>query len=206
MVAADGEVPRDRAPEPPVVAQQLGDPGGVDGLAVLVPDRVPVQEGDRVADVLLVQLGDLELREQELGQRDGQRLEGEPAFEGNLVRHAEAADEDVGLASVLLVDEEEPLAPVQCVEGHVRLIAELAQEARACLRRGARGGEIEVLVGPPEGLGETVLRPEHNGDATQQTKRDTLVFGPCEDPAPLFHDVRQGAVHLPTLRHQWELS
>jgi hypothetical protein len=60
--AADGQIASERPPEPPVVAEQLGDAGGVDRFAVLLGQRMLMEERERVANVLVVQLGDLELR------------------------------------------------------------------------------------------------------------------------------------------------
>ena len=59
-----------------------------------------MQECERVADVLLVQLGDLELRQQQFGERHGQGFQSQATFEGDLVGHAEGPDEDVRLSTV----------------------------------------------------------------------------------------------------------
>ena len=67
---------------------------------VVLGDVVLVEERDRVTHVLLVQLDDLELREQQLRQRHRLALRGEPALERDLVTHPERADEHVDLPVV----------------------------------------------------------------------------------------------------------
>src|SRR5829696_4178477 len=142
--AARVEVACDRSPEPPVGATQSGNPAGVDRLAVRIADRVALEEREGVPYVLLVQLRDLQLRQKQLRQRDRDRVDLEPSIERDLVGHGEGAHEDVHLAVVLDVEEEEPLLPVQGVEGDVRLVTlvpeELGRRASPLLRR----DEVEV--------------------------------------------------------------
>src|SRR4029077_15391480 len=68
-IAERGQVVGDRAMEAPVLRAEVGDVRRVHAL-VVVGDLVLQQEGDRVADVLFVQLDDLELCEQQLGERN----------------------------------------------------------------------------------------------------------------------------------------
>ena len=56
------------------------------------------------------------------------RLQLEALGDRDLVRHLEAADEDVDLTLVLVVEEQQPLGPVESVEGHVRLVARAAEQ------------------------------------------------------------------------------
>ena len=126
-MAGDGvEILRDRAPQTPVRRAEVGDARAVERVAVGGADVVAGQQRDCVADVLLVQLDDLQLREQQLGQRDAQAIDLEPALERNLVRHAKGPDEHIDVASMLLVEEEQPLLRVQGVERDVRLVTQPA--------------------------------------------------------------------------------
>ena len=54
---------------PQSLGAELGDAGAVDGVVVVVCDLVAVQQQHGVADVLLVELDDLQLGQQQLGQR-----------------------------------------------------------------------------------------------------------------------------------------
>jgi hypothetical protein len=79
---------------------------------------VRVEEREAVPDAFLVELGDLQLGEEKLGEWDRLLLERQAVTERDLVRHAESGDEDVE-PPVLVVEEEEALVPVQRVEGNV---------------------------------------------------------------------------------------
>src|ERR687897_2804120 len=83
------EVGREGAPQAPVRGAKLGDLGTVYRVAVRLLDRVVVQQREGVTDVLLIELHDLELGEQQLGQRDRNGLECEPLAEWYLVGHPE---------------------------------------------------------------------------------------------------------------------
>src|SRR3954453_11291817 len=97
------DVRGDRAP---VGGAQGGDPRAVDRVAVAVGHLVAMGEEQRVADALLVELDDLQLRQQQLREGDGPVLYLEAIAERDLVAHAERADEDVDLAAVLRFEEE----------------------------------------------------------------------------------------------------
>src|SRR3954469_937002 len=100
------DVRGDRAPQAPVGGAQGGDPRAVDRVAVAVGHLVAMGEEQRVADALLVELDDLQLRQQQLREGDGPVLYLEAIAERDLVAHAERADEDVDLAVVRRVEEE----------------------------------------------------------------------------------------------------
>src|SRR5215211_8328180 len=87
-----------------------------------------VQEGKGVADVLLVELDDLELGKQELRERDGERLHGHTVAEGNLLAHPELTDKHVDLPVVLLVEVQEPLPAVERVEARLGNVSEGLEE------------------------------------------------------------------------------
>ena len=82
------EVRRDRAPEAPVGCAQPRDLGGVHAT-VVVGRFVLVEEDHRVADVLLVQLDDLQLRQEQLGERHRLCVDLEPGLQRNLMAHPE---------------------------------------------------------------------------------------------------------------------
>ena len=111
VVAAGGEIAGQRAPQPPVRAAHLCDTSGVDRVAVALVDSVSVEQRERVADVLLVQLGDLQLRDEQLGERQRVGFQLETRGDGDLMRHLEAAHEDVHLTFVPVVEEQQASVP-----------------------------------------------------------------------------------------------
>ena len=133
---------------PQSAAHKRGNPAGVDRLAVRIADRVALEERERVPDVLLVQLRDLELGQKQLRQRDRDGVDLEPGVERDLVGHGEGAHEDVDLAVVVDVEEEEPLLPVQGIEGDVRLVTLVPEELGGRPRPPFRRDEVEVRVRP----------------------------------------------------------
>ena len=122
------EVGREGAPQAPVGGAQAWRSGQRLPPRRPLPRRVVVQEGEGVADVLLVELDDLELREQELGQRDRERLQGHTLAEGYLVAHPEGADQDVDLPVVLLVEVKQALPAVHRVEPRLRNVSQGLEE------------------------------------------------------------------------------
>ncbi len=126
-----------------------------------------VEKRDAVADILLVQLGDLKLGEEELGQRNRPRLERKTLLEWDLVRHAERRDEDVHLAIVLGVEEEKPLRPVEGVEGNFWLVSEVAEEVGCRARARPCCHEVEVLVGARQRGRNTVGRTQEDRNSAE---------------------------------------
>ena len=63
-VPAALQVCRDRAPQPPLRGTQLCDARAVDAVVVVIAHVVSMEEEHRVANVLLVDLDDLQLGEQ----------------------------------------------------------------------------------------------------------------------------------------------
>ena len=88
---------------------------------------------------------DLQLREQQLGERHASALASSRP-DGDLVAHAERADEDVDLPTVLSSKNSAALA-VHRVERRVRRVAEPAEERCDLARRALRRDEVDVAVG-----------------------------------------------------------
>src|SRR5215212_4055634 len=159
------EVGGEGAPQAPVRGAKLGDLGSVYRLAVALLDRVVVQQREGVADILLVELYDLELGEQQLCQRDRNGLDGEPLAERYLVGHPEGADQDVDLPFVLLVEEKEALLAVDRVESDVWYVAYGVEELLRVRRLALGHDPVQVGVFALEGGVQTVLRPQLTGDS-----------------------------------------
>src|SRR5262245_12633135 len=143
-LAADREVAGQRAPQPPVARAQLRDPGRVDRVAVVLGHRMSAEESAGVADILLVELCDLQLGDQQLSERQREWLQLQALGDRNLVRHLEAADEHVDLTLVLVVEEQQPLGSVESVEGHVGLVARAAEQPLSGPGGALRGDEVDV--------------------------------------------------------------
>jgi hypothetical protein len=146
---------------------------------------VSVQQRVQIAAVLLVELDDLKLGQCELGERDRRGLEREPLVERKVVAHLELVDEDVDLAAVRIVVEEQApgsLEPVECGVGAVSALL----EERGDLRLGRLGGdEIDVLRRALEDGGDPAAAAQLDRHAPEQ---------PGGDGAPL--DLRCEAVRL----------
>ena len=148
-----------------------------------------LEERERVPDVLLVQLRDLELRQQQLGERDRDRIDLEPGVERDLVRHGEGAYEDVDLPVVVDVEEEEPLLPVQGVEGDVRLVTLVPEELGRPARPLPRRDEVEVRVRAPECRQQVARRAEPDCHAAQESQWHVGLRCTCEQSLTLGDDV-----------------
>jgi hypothetical protein len=104
------------------------------------------QERRRVLEVALVDLHHLQLGQQQVGQRERARLERHAVGELERVAQHHAVDEDVELALVAGVPEQQALAPVQRVELPVGLVAQLLQGLRQRPDARVHRGQVEVLV------------------------------------------------------------
>src|SRR5205807_8797543 len=140
------DVHRRRPPQPPVPRAELRDIGDVDAR-VVVREFVPVEKIEDVSLVLLVDSEDLQLREQEIAERN--RLPGgrEPLADRPCVAHLEATDEDVDTPFVRGVVEEQPTVAVEAVELVVALVAERLEQLHGPRPLAAGRDEVDVVVG-----------------------------------------------------------
>ena len=134
------------SPEAPVRRQRLGDDVDVDQVVVVVAEIVLEQERPEVLEVLLVELDDLELREQELGQREGYRVDRETLADVDGVAHAELPDEHVDVAPVGLVVEHEARSSRHRVKALVGRVPEPGEQPGDVARSLAMRDEIEVGI------------------------------------------------------------
>src|SRR5215467_12687484 len=91
----------------PVLAHDVGDVAAVDHALPARPKAVLGQQDDAVDEVVGRELVDLQLGEQQVGDRDGGRVQFQAAVEVHGVGHLQLVEEDVGLeaGAILLVDE-----------------------------------------------------------------------------------------------------
>src|SRR5215469_18974158 len=83
-------------PPTPVIRHYRADPVEPDGAwLVTVADRISRAQVQDVLRVLLVQLNDLKLAEQQIGQVHGQRHPPQPAGELDRVAHVQSVDKNV---------------------------------------------------------------------------------------------------------------
>ena len=107
-----------------------------------------MQEVEDVALVLLVEREDLQLREEQVRERDRPRGDGEPPLERPHVTHLEPADEDVDAPLVLQVVEQQSAVTVQAIELTVALVPELLEQLGDDRAFALRGDEVDVVVRP----------------------------------------------------------
>src|ERR671920_1392771 len=183
------EVGREGAPQAPVGGAQFGNMGSVYRVSVMFVYGMVVQEGEGVADVLLVELDDLELRKQELSQRDGKRLHGHTVPEGDLVAHPEVADEDVDLPVVLLVEVEQPLPAVHRIETCLRNVSKGLEEPLHLGGLTLLCDPIQISVLPLEGGLYAVVRTYFYGHPSKQAKRHVVALGLLGDADGLLDHI-----------------
>src|SRR5215204_3212648 len=190
VTAQSLEVGREGAPQAPVGGAQFGDMGSVYRVSVLLAHGMIVQEGEGVADVLLVELDDLELRKQELSQRDGKRLHGHTVPEGDLMAHPEVADKDVDLPVVLLVEVKQPLPAVHRVETCLRNVSQGLEEPLHLGGLPLLCDPIQVSVLPLEGGLQAVVRAHLYGHPSKQAKCHVPALGLLGDAHGLLDHIR----------------
>src|SRR3979411_324552 len=86
------------------------------------------REAVYVALVSLVQLDDLQLREQQLGQRNGERVVVQAGGDGDRVAHRELTQENIQLAALRVVIEAKPARAADHVDPLVDSIAGLKEQ------------------------------------------------------------------------------
>src|SRR3990172_1089924 len=77
------------SPQPPIVRTQRGDPLLVEHLRVPIAQRMIQYQRTDVPYILLVHLNDLELSQEQLGERQRDRLQLEPVAQRDRVAHVE---------------------------------------------------------------------------------------------------------------------
>src|SRR5215207_1160697 len=184
------EVGREGAPQAPIGGAQFGDMSSVDGVSVLLAHGMVVQQGEGVADVLLVELDDLELRKQKLSERNGKRLHGHTVPEGDLVAHPEVADKDVDLPVVLLVEVKQPLPTVHRIEPRLRNVSQGLEEPLHLGGLPLQRDPIQVSVLPLEGGLQAVVRAYLYSYPSEQAKRHVPTIGLLGDAHGLLDHIR----------------
>ena len=155
------------------------------------PSSWPEQDGVGVGAVLGVQRDDLELRHEQIGQGDRERIAIEVLADRQDVAHLEGVDEDIDLAAVLLVVEEQPARAVHRVERAVGDVAlRLEERPRAPSVPLARD-EIDVADLAHEGRIEICSAVQANGGAADQAHSQAGLVGCRHETACLLHDIGQ---------------
>ena len=106
------------------------------------------------------------------------------------MRHAERTDEDVDLALVRVIEEEQPFLPVQRVEGDVRVVAGSAEELLNGTGSALGGDEVQVGVAASERLRQSAHGTKPDRDSAEQTERHGLRVRQVEEALGLGDDVR----------------
>src|SRR5215216_1629806 len=198
VVAKRVEVGGEGAPQAPIVGAEARDVSSVYSVPIFVLDRVVVQERQGIADVLLVELYDLQLGQEQLRQRDRHGLQGEPFAEADLVGHPEDADENIHLPIVLLVEEQQAFLAVDRVEAHVWPVAHGLEESLRVGRRASSSDPIQIGVLALECRMETIFRPQLDRHPTKQPEGETLPVGRLCDAHGFFHHVGPNVTHVAT--------
>src|SRR5207253_1613994 len=102
----------------------------------------------------------------------------------------ERPDEDVDLAVVRRVEEEQPLLPLKGVEGNLRLVALVAEELLHALGAALGRDEVEVGVAAREDLRQLARSAEPDRDAAEEAERHPSRARQLEQALALGDDVR----------------
>lgn len=201
-LADPGDRPLEGVVHPPVIRGQPRDVSDVDGLGVAVVKGVIAEEGDRVGEIFLVRLGNLELEHEELGEWQGARIGSEPLAKVDGVAHPEAVEHDVDVSAVGPVEEEQPLVTVQRVEGAVSVVAKADEEFGDTLPLFRARGEIEVVVAPREVGEHGAGAAEGDADSTEEPDEDAVILGRGKKSSRLDEDVgvRAGCIGITSVR------
>ena len=158
-----------RAPKPPILRAQLGDPGGVQGIAIVLAELVLEQERDHVDEILLGDLDDLQLGEEQFGQRQRGRVDLKPVLQRYGVAEVELFVEHVDMHAAggaakyrarTLGDDE-----------HLTIfdIAEARQDLMQFTRLFLAPGEVYVAIDPVDaGEGGMVRTAPQDGHRSHQ--------------------------------------
>src|SRR3712207_2300578 len=192
------EIRGEGAPQTPVGRAELRDVFDVHRVPVSVLYGAIVQQSQRVPDVFLVELDDLELGQEQFGQRDRQGLNVESLAKAYLVGHPEGAHQDVHLTIVLAVKVQQSLLTVHRVEANVGLVAQSLEKALHLGRCAPRCDPIQVGVLALERGVEAILGPQLDRHPTEQPERKTLPVGLPRDAQGLFDDVGPEITHAVT--------
>src|SRR3989442_2063284 len=174
----------------PVLGRQAGEVGRVDGIVVMVGDRVIEQQRGGVDEVLHVDLIDLQLAEQQVRWCQRRPLVPEAVGQLDDVAHLHPVDEYVDLSAVHTVEVEEALIPIERVEAAVALVAERLEEL--LYRRTVLGGsdEIEVAVFARQRRLPGTRTVKVDGGAAHQPYPDPCLRGSGPNPLRLGAAVR----------------
>jgi hypothetical protein len=153
---------------------------------------VVVEDRQDVGLVLRVQLDDLHLGQQQLGERHGRCVELDPLGDRDRVAHLERADEDVHLTAVGRVVVEQPAVAVRGVEGPVGLVAHPGHELGYALAAALERDEVDVLVGAGDDRLAADVHP--HGQAADQADGDVRGDRRLEQAIGLQDDVVERGV------------
>ena len=149
--------------------------------AVVGAERVLGEEDQRVEDVLAVDLDDLELGQEEFGQRKGRAGQREAVAEVEAVAHLEAVHEDVDRPIARDIHEVRLLAAEQRVVPLVRRVALRGEELIEGAAVAGAGREVEIDLDAP-GAGRPVGRVRTDRHAAHQTDEQSAHRGGIDDP------------------------
>ena len=178
--------------QPQSFAQSARDAVDVDRLVVVVAERELQQQHDRVDQVLLVDLHDLHLLEQQLGERDRLGIELESILPQDRVTELELVEEHVDVHPDPRVLRDEARALGSDVDVRIVHVPGAGQHLADPIRLAPVGGEVDVGVVAAEPfpqLGMIRAAPGER-DRAEQPKGDPRVPGETQQAIGLRLELR----------------
>src|SRR2546426_1216105 len=191
-----GEVVRECRVPAPIATGDLYQATEVDEVTGPSTDLMLEQQRLRIDDVFGVDLDDLQLGQQQVSRRQGLRMQLEAIVELERVTHAESPDENIDLALVALVIEEQAAVAVQVIEAPVGNIAEVLQQTLESPVLPLLHHDIDVAVPPLECRWEWTVPVHAHGGATQQAHQDLRLRRSLEKTSRFGFDIREWCLFL----------
>src|ERR1700693_1789752 len=116
-------------------------------------------------------------------------MQTQPIIELERVTHAEGADEDVDLALVALVIEEQAAVTVEVVEAAVRDVAEILEQMPQSPILALLDDKVDVAVAPLERRRPRTMPVHANGGAAQESHQHVRLGGSLQQADGLRLDV-----------------
>ena len=149
-IVQDFQIPGDRSPEAPIVPQDFCDQRRVDSLIIPVTNGMLAQQHDGIDQILFVDLHDLHLLEQQLGQRQGVFFQLEPADKIDRVAKIKHVVKNVDVTAECRVMEKHTSVAEQLGNLLVFLITEFGQHPGDFAGKARIGGKIEIREHAPQ--------------------------------------------------------
>ena len=142
--------------------------------------------------IFSVELHDLKLRHEKVGEWDRVRALVEVVGDGDLMTHRKSADEDIELAAICGVKKEKAPMAVDGIEETVFDVPQIKKERRRGCAVTSSAHEVDVFVIAGKDGRLVVAETQVDCDAAEETKSDAVLLGCQEDATSFLGDLAKG--------------